>query len=232
MFSERFDIRQPGSEFYPLWTAALGRYQCILRQGKPRIDVGILRTDHFTDNMLFTALFDEDGNRVPDEDVYGRRWMRNRENQWWQDLGMQDAGWTYEFFDGSLLLHEQVSFADGLVQPNGPGYQALIVYQSELDPDAAAHLLELGPPGAEGARRARHPRAEAPPPGTAHEPRAGRRAYAGSGRSRRGARRRPWRSCSPCPPSRRSTTRPTRSPRCGTSVWWGAQSSPARTPTC
>ena len=142
MFSERFDTRQPGSEFYPLWTAALGRYQCVLRQGKPRIDVGILRTDHFTDNMLFTALFDEDGSRIPDEEAYGRRWMRNRENQWWQDLGMQDAGWTYEFFDGSLLLHEDVSFADGLVQPNGPGYQALIVYQSELDPDAAAQLLD------------------------------------------------------------------------------------------
>ena len=51
MFSERFDTRQPGSEFYPLWNAAMGRYQCVLRQGKPRIDVGILRTDHFTDNM-------------------------------------------------------------------------------------------------------------------------------------------------------------------------------------
>ena len=50
-FSERFDTRQPASEFYPLWTAALGRYQCILRQGEPRIDVGILRTDHFTDNL-------------------------------------------------------------------------------------------------------------------------------------------------------------------------------------
>ena len=142
MFSERFDYRQPGSEFYPLWTAALGRYQCILRQGKPRIDVGILRTDHFTDNMLFMAMFDEDGNRLLDEDAYGRLWMRNRENQWWQDLGMQDAGWTYEFFDGSLLLHDEVSFANGLVQPSGPGYQALIVYQSELDPDAAAHLLD------------------------------------------------------------------------------------------
>ena len=50
------------------------------------------------------ALFDEDGGRIPDEEAYGRLWMRNRENHWWQDLGMQDAGWTYEFFDGSLLL--------------------------------------------------------------------------------------------------------------------------------
>ena len=142
MFSERFDTRQPASEFYPLWNAALGRYQYLLRQGNPRIDVGILRTDHFTDNMIFQALFDEDGRRIPDEEAYGRRWMRNRDNFWWPDLGMQDAGWTYEFFDGSLLLRDDVSFADGLVQPNGPGYQALIVYQSELDPDAAAKVLD------------------------------------------------------------------------------------------
>ena len=55
---------------------------------------------------------------------------------------MQDAGWTYEFFDGTLLLRDDVSFADGLVQPNGPGYQALIVYQRELDPDVAAKVLD------------------------------------------------------------------------------------------
>jgi hypothetical protein len=141
MFSERFDTRQPASEFYPLWNAAIGRYQCLLRQGKPRIDVGILRTDHFTDNMSGFAFVDPDGTRVPDEEAYGHRWMRNRENQWWRDLGMQDAGWTYEFFDGSLLLRDDVVYADGLVQPEGPGYQALIIYQSELDADVAAHLL-------------------------------------------------------------------------------------------
>ena len=142
MFSERFDTRQPGSEFYPQWNDAMGRYQCVLRQGRPRIDVGILRTDHFTDNMSGIGFLDENGDRAPDEDAYGQLWMRNRENHWWQDLGMQDAGWTYEFFDGSLLMHDEVSFAAGLVQPNGPGYQALIVYQSELDADVAAHLLD------------------------------------------------------------------------------------------
>lgn len=147
MFSERFDTRQPAGEFYPLWNAAIGRYQCLLRQGKPRIDVGILRTDHFTDNMSGFAFVDPDGTRVPDEDAYGRRWMRDRQNHWWRDLGMQDAGWTYEFFDGSLLQRDDVIFADGLVQPDGPGYQALIVYQSELDPDVAQHLLTLARQG-------------------------------------------------------------------------------------
>ena len=160
-FSERFDTRQPAAEFYPLWAAALGRYQCLLRQGKPRIDVGIVRTDHFTDNHSGFALIDQDGSRIADEDAYGRRWMRNRENHWWQDLGMQDAGWTYEFFDGSLLLRDDVWLTDGLVQPNGPGYQALIVYQSELDPDVAAELLHLARQGLKvllvhGARELKH----------------------------------------------------------------------------
>ncbi|MFG1964844.1 glycosyl hydrolase [Nonomuraea sp. NPDC049028] len=142
MFSERFDTRQPAAEFYPLWNNAIGRYQCVLRQGRPRIDVGILRTDHFTDNTSGVALLDQDGRRIPDEDAYGRMWMRDRDNHWWRDLSMQDAGWTYEFFDGSLLLREEVSFADGLVQPHGPGYQALVVYQDTLDPDVAVKLLE------------------------------------------------------------------------------------------
>ncbi|KAA9111548.1 glycosyl hydrolase [Microbacterium rhizomatis] len=141
MFSERFDTRQPASEFYPLWNDAIGRYQAVLRQGRPRIDVGILRTDHFTDNTSGFAFGDGRGGRIPDEVAYGRMWMRDRQNHWWQDLGMQDAGWTYEFFDGSLLMHDEVSFDGELVQPDGPGYQALIVYQGELDPDVAAYVL-------------------------------------------------------------------------------------------
>lgn len=141
MFSERFDTRQPAAEFYPLWTEALGRYQYVLRRGIPRIDVGILRTDHFVDNTLGLAFITPDGRRVPDEEAIGTWWMRDRENLWWQDLGMQDAGWTYEFLDGSLLLRDDVAFDGGLVQPGGPGYQALIVYQSELDADVAQLLL-------------------------------------------------------------------------------------------
>ncbi|MFF2487042.1 glycosyl hydrolase [Microbacterium sp. NPDC058062] len=142
MFSERFDTRQPGSEFYPLWTAAIGRLQYALRRGRPRIDVGILRTDHFTDNLVGLSLTGEGGERIPDEVAYGTMWMRDRDNFWWQDLGMQDAGITYEFFDGSLLLRDDVSFDGDEVQPSGPGYRALVVYQETLDADVAARLLE------------------------------------------------------------------------------------------
>ena len=141
MFSERFDLRQPSSEFYPLWNRAIGRFQYALRQGRPRIDVGILRSDYFVDNLSGLALVGADGERIADEDAYARMWMRNRQNHWWQDLGMQDAGWTYEFFDPTLLLRDEIGFTEGVVQPSGPGYQALIVFQETLDAEVASLLL-------------------------------------------------------------------------------------------
>ena len=118
MFSERFDTRQPASEFYPLWNAAIGRYQCLLRQGRPRIDVGHPAHRSLHRQHVGLAFVDDDGDRIPDEEAYGRRWMRDRQNHWWQDLGMQDAGWTYEFFDGSLLLRDDVAFG-GRARPAG-----------------------------------------------------------------------------------------------------------------
>ncbi|MDO5618517.1 glycosyl hydrolase [Kocuria sp.] len=142
MFSERFGSRQPSVEFYPHWTRSLARKQYLLRRGRPRIDVGILRRDYLVDTLSGTAFLDPDGTRVPDEVAYATRWMRDRNNFWWRDLGMQDNGYTYEFLDPALLLHPEVSYDDGVVQPHGPGYQALLVYQDHLDADAALWLLE------------------------------------------------------------------------------------------
>ena len=191
MFSERFDTRQPAAEFYPLWNDAIGRYQYVLRQGHPRIDVGILHTDHFTDNASGMFFVDADGNRVPDEDAYGRDWMRNRQNHWWQDLGMQDAGWTYEFFDGSLLLRDEVTLGDDpaapVVQPDGPGYQALLVFQSGLDADVAKLLVEWASRGHEDRAGQRHERAQVAHARHLHEARPGRLADSGSRRPRRRA---------------------------------------------
>ena len=147
LFSERFDTRQPAAELYPLWTQAVGRMQYLLRQGRPRVDVGILRTDHFTDNSSGTVFIDAEGHRTADEDMYGKGWMRARQNHWWADLGMQDAGWTYEFFDGSYLMHPEVSTGESTLQPDGPGYQALIVYQEALDAEVAARLVEVAQAG-------------------------------------------------------------------------------------
>lgn len=147
MFSERFDTRQPGAEFYPLWTTAIARTQYVLRRGRPRIDVGILRSDHFTDNFIAFGRREDVERGETIEDFYGHRGMRARENFWWQDLGMQDAGWSYEFLDGSLLLHKSVSSDGTSVQNAGPGYQALIVYQDILDADVATRLLEWAQQG-------------------------------------------------------------------------------------
>ena len=210
MFSERFDTRQPASGVL----SAVERRDRPLPVRAPAGEAAHRRRASCAPTTSPTTCPGSPSSaptasRIPDEEAYGRRWMRDRQNHWWQDLGMQDAGWTYEFFDGSLLLRDDVAFADGLVQPDGPGYQALIVYQSELDADVAAHLLGWARRGPEdrssctararleaAAGRRSTRRTSGPPPG----PRAGR--------PRRRAGRHDGRAAARCRPSPRSTTRP------------------------
>ena len=161
MFSERFDLRQPGSELYPLWTTALARMQGLLASGAARRDVLILRRDPLVDNTSGTAFLDEHGERILDEDFYAHHLMRDRRNLWWEDLGMQDAGWTYDFADGALLLREEVEIRQGEIQPDGPGYRAVIVHQEELDVEIAELLLGAARDGlrvllVDGAREVLH----------------------------------------------------------------------------
>ncbi len=141
-FSERFDTRQPSTEFSALWAEALARVQHVLGRGKPRVDVGILRTGHYTDNFVGLS-FEQDGMPADVEEAYGRMGMRDRDNFWWRDMALQDAGWTYEFLDGALLSHPDVR-ADGVsVQESGPGYRALVVFQETLALEAAREVLRL-----------------------------------------------------------------------------------------
>jgi len=145
-FSERFDTRQPSTEFSALWARALAHMQHVLGQGKPRVDVGIIRTGHYTDNYVGLS-FQEDGLPVDVEEAYGRKGMRDRDNLWWRDMGLQDAGWTYEFLDGALLTHPEVRSDGASVQESGPGYRALVVFQETLAVDAARELLRLAEEG-------------------------------------------------------------------------------------
>jgi len=145
-FSERFDSRRPSTEFSGLWARALAHVQHVLGRGKPRVDVGILRTGHYTDNFVGLS-FQRDGLPVDVEDAYGRMGMRDRVNFWWRDMELQDAGWTYEFLDGALLTHPDVHSDALSVQETGPGYRALIVFQEALALDAARELLRLAQAG-------------------------------------------------------------------------------------
>lgn len=132
---ERIGERQPSALHYDIWTQMIARNQKMLRQGLPRVDVGILRSDYMLNCNLSGVTY---------EDTDGFRSGRGL----YFDISLQDAGYSYDYFSPTILLNENeagerdVQMEDGLVQPDGPGYQALIVYQEELPLESARTLLE------------------------------------------------------------------------------------------
>ncbi|WP_458117369.1 glycosyl hydrolase [Arthrobacter sp. D2-10] len=139
-FSDRFGDRQPASEMYPEWTEMLGRNQKILRQGQPQRDIAILRTDHSYNNYpnfsFSTPSLPENNSAMHNDPWY------------WQDMSLQHAGYTYDYFSEQLLADESnVEWTDGVLQPGGPAYQAVIVYQESMDFKSATRLLEMAEDG-------------------------------------------------------------------------------------
>jgi len=140
IFSERFGSRQPSYRHYNDWNAMIARYQYILRQGKPRMDIGMLRLDYAFNNMVMGFAFMMGG----EDEVYGKRLMRENKGLYWQDCSLQNAGYTWDYFAPQLLKD---CACDGTVAPEGPGYQAIIVYQEALDVDSAKVLLDFAKKG-------------------------------------------------------------------------------------
>ncbi|MFV0399291.1 MAG: glycosyl hydrolase [Oscillospiraceae bacterium] len=134
VFSERFNSRQPASRHYPAWTKMLARNQKALRQGAPARDIAILRTDYFYVNY----------GQPEGYDTFASNFFMHDIPYFWQDLSLQQAGYTYDYFS-PLLLEDtsNVSWTGRELQPNGPAYRAVIVYQEGLELSAAKKLLEV-----------------------------------------------------------------------------------------
>lgn len=133
MFSERFGCRQPAYQHYNDWTDMLARYQMILRQGVPRMDIGILRLDYNFNNLLAF------GN---EKEIYEDKWLRVNEGIYWKDMTLQNAGYTYDYFAPQILEDEGIPFGEGVISPNGPAYQALVIYQESLPLTSAEQILK------------------------------------------------------------------------------------------
>ncbi len=138
MFSERFGCRQPAYQHYNDWTDMLARYQMILRQGAPRVDLGILRLDYNFNNLYFSA---------SEKEMYESMWLRANEGVYWKDMTLQNAGYTYDYFAPQILEEEHIQFRDGVIAPNGPGYQALIIYQENMPLSSAKQILSWAKQG-------------------------------------------------------------------------------------
>ena len=101
----------------------LARFQKMLRVGKPRMDLGILRLDYFVNNLHM------DLSAPWEEHLYANEGMRNDKAFYWQDMGLQHNGYTWDYFAPQLLEEDFATFQNRELYPDGPGYQALIIYQ-------------------------------------------------------------------------------------------------------
>lgn len=133
-FSERFGERQPAYEMYPEWTQMIARNQKAMRQGAPSRDIAVLRTDYNFINYGF----------IPEMSDFTNNYQMNDMTCFWSDLELQQNGYTYDYFSPSLLLDgDNVSFTADALQPDGPAYQAILIYQEGISLDAARKILEI-----------------------------------------------------------------------------------------
>jgi hypothetical protein len=145
IFSERFGCRQPAWQHYNGWTAMIARYQYALRRGKPRVDLGILRLDYTFNNFYG---IDPDSEPGANEKVmYESRLMRGGRGVFWRDMGLQYAGYTWDYFAPQILEDTDIIFAEGVIAPGGPGYKALIIYQEALPLSSAKRILSWAEKG-------------------------------------------------------------------------------------
>lgn len=138
IFSERFGSRQPSYVHYKDWTAMIARYQMLLRQGKPRMDLGILRLDYNFNNLIMGS---------NERELYAHQLMRGNEGLYWKDMQLQNAGYTWDYFAPQILEEPFVDFENGELIPEGPGYRALLIYQEVLPIHTAEKLLVMAKKG-------------------------------------------------------------------------------------
>lgn len=131
-FGERFSRRQPSYVDYPTINAHLSRIQKALESGVPQMDIAMLRTDYAFQNWR---------SMVYGPENYIENATHTQRGFYWDDMALQNAGYTYEYFSPYLLLDEHVTEKGGLLNPNGVAYQAIIVMEDELPYAAAEKLL-------------------------------------------------------------------------------------------
>ncbi len=137
-FSERFNSRQPSSLHYPGWTRMLARNQKALRQGLPARDIAILRTDYSFINY----------GQPKGYNTFANNYFMHDMPYFWRDLTLQRAGYTYDYLSPLLLEDEEnVSWTKDTLQPDGPAYRSIIVYQESMELSCAKKLLSIAKDG-------------------------------------------------------------------------------------
>ena len=147
IFSERFGERQPSWRHMEDWTKMISRYQMLLRQGRPRMDLAILRTDYFYNNQVMFLGMENEEKPLTEDEFYNSMGMRANQGLYWQDCSLQNAGYTYDYLDPSMLFDMELTEENGRKVLGLPGYQALVIYQEALSRENAERVLSLAEKG-------------------------------------------------------------------------------------
>lgn len=137
LIAERFNKRQPASIDYPDVNTHLSRIQKALEEGVPQVDIAMIRTDYYLNNLLTS---------VSSSGVYNNA-LHNNEAYYWTDLGLQDKGYTYDYFSSYTFMDDEVNVSDGMINSDGVAYKAVVVMQDELPLEAAQKLKEAAQNG-------------------------------------------------------------------------------------
>ncbi|WP_326565655.1 glycosyl hydrolase [Amycolatopsis rhabdoformis] len=130
-FSERWGPRQPEFTQYADYLPMIARTQAVLQQGKPQLDLAVLRTDYAYNN----------GGPSIDN-------MRHEKAAYFKDLELQDNGYTYDYFAPEILEGRSVHYSksEGLI-PEHVGYQAVVIYQDSIRLKSAEAIYQLAQRG-------------------------------------------------------------------------------------
>lgn len=132
LIAERFNKRQPASIDYVDVNNHLSRIQKALEEGVPQVDIAMIRTDYYLNNLLTS---------VSSSGVYNNA-LHNDRAYYWTDLGLQDKGYTYDYFSSYTFMDDEVNVSDGQINSDGVAYKAVVVMEDELPLDAAKKLKE------------------------------------------------------------------------------------------
>lgn len=137
LIAERFNQRQPASIDYPDLNTHLSRIQKALEEGVPQVDIAMIRTDYYLNNLL---------TGVSSSGVYNNA-LHNDSAYYWTDLGLQDKGYTYDYFSSYTFMDEEVNVSDGMINSDGVAYKAVVIMEDELPLEAANKLKEAAENG-------------------------------------------------------------------------------------
>ena len=128
-WSDRWGKRMPIWEHIHDLTGYMARAQKALRQGEAKLDIGIVAQCLWAPALVSPQ-------------------KRDIHTFWENEPGLMEAGYSYDYITPGIMDDENVfPVKDGVLAPEGPGYRALVVWQSEISAEGADLLLHLAEQG-------------------------------------------------------------------------------------